>query len=67
MRTQILVKIPEFNWLLKEKDFDKHSELVVGEKGGIKYGKNSYFVDKEWFDQVMDRRSKEVFDELYNM
>lgn len=66
MKTQILIKMPEFNWLLKESGFAEHSELITGEKGGIKYGKNSYFVDKEWFDRVMERRSKEVFDELHN-
>ena len=66
MKTQILIKMPEFNWLLKESGFAKHSELITGEKGGIKYGTNSYFVDKEWFDQVMNRRSEEIFHELHN-
>lgn len=65
MKTQIVINMPEFNWLKKEEGFYDNSELIVGEKGGIKYGKNSYFVDKEWFDKVIERRSFEIYNELY--
>ena len=55
----VLIRWPEIQYFMTEPGFKEHSCLANDEQFVDKFGGSSYFVQKTWADEVIDRLSHE--------